>query len=352
MTMTTFYQPGSYPTTLGRGFLRIKRSTDTVWQDLFHVKEFKINVATEELKHESMRSALKRVDKSIITKMEATGSFICDTPAVDNVKLFLLGNAVTTSTQTSGTWTAQDFAVTALDYWQDLGKRVLTITSVTKDGATVPTTGTAGTNTGNGTCTAVTKGIAIQNGTYTLTCTATATDGGTFSVTAPDSTDLGDATVGTPFTSTHINFTINDGSTDFALADSFTIAVSGTTTLVAGTDYLVDTNNGMFLPLSTSTNLTAAGAAFSITGTYAQHSMYQVKAGATSEMKYEIMFAGDPATGIRQVVYVYAVLAPEGDLGFIGDEWQGFSYKFTTQSHATYGDIGVMYQDMGVVANA
>ena len=91
----------------------------------------------------------------------------------------------------------------------------------------VPTTGTAdGGNTGNGTCTGVTGGKGTQVGTYSLECTAASEDAGTFKVTAPDGGALPDAEVGTAYENGQINFTLNDGSTDFAAGDIFTITVA------------------------------------------------------------------------------------------------------------------------------
>ncbi len=89
-----------------------------------------------------------------------------------------------------------------------------------------PAGGTAGTNTGNGTCTGVTMGKDARIGTYVLTCIAAATNGGTFSVVAPDGARLKDASAGVAYASDHLNFTINDGSTDFIVGDSFTIAIA------------------------------------------------------------------------------------------------------------------------------
>jgi len=84
----------------------------------------------------------------------------------------------------------------------------------------------AGANTGNGTVSGVSLGGKAKLGTYTLKCVATAGNGGTFAVIDPDGYALqAQATVGAAFTSGHLNFTINDGATDFALNDTFTIAV-------------------------------------------------------------------------------------------------------------------------------
>lgn len=107
-----------------------------------------------------------------------------------------------------------------------------------------PTTGTAdGGNTGNGTCTAVTGGKATKKGTYTAECKVAVTNGGTFEITGPDGY-VGDVVItagagGTGvFASEQINLTLTDGSTDFALADKFTIAVTDgvpTTGAITGT---------------------------------------------------------------------------------------------------------------------
>lgn len=80
-----------------------------------------------------------------------------------------------------------------------------------------------GGNTGDGTAGTCTLGSEAENGTYTLTCTATDTDAGTFSVLTPGGVYLDDLTVAVAYVSTHINLTIADGATDFALDDVFTV---------------------------------------------------------------------------------------------------------------------------------
>lgn len=93
-----------------------------------------------------------------------------------------------------------------------------------------PTTGTAdGGNTGNGTCTSVTSGDEVKIGTYTLLCIVAAANAGTFEVRNPEDHTLGQATVAVAYTSEELNFTLNDGSTDYAVGDKFTIAVTAGT---------------------------------------------------------------------------------------------------------------------------
>ena len=80
--------------------------------------------------------------------------------------------------------------------------------------------------TGSGTFTAYSGGSASVAETFQITCTAAATNGGTFSVVGSVSGSLGSATVGTPFTSSQLNFTINDGATDFIVGDKFVISTA------------------------------------------------------------------------------------------------------------------------------
>lgn len=80
-------------------------------------------------------------------------------------------------------------------------------------------------NTGNGTVTGVSLGSAAKLGTYTLVCITAAVNGGTFKVIDPDGIRLDDAVVGTAYIGP-INFTINDGATDFVVGDKFTISVT------------------------------------------------------------------------------------------------------------------------------
>ncbi len=91
----------------------------------------------------------------------------------------------------------------------------------------IPTDGTADAgNTGDGTLTGVAGGSETIIETITVECIAAAVDGGTFSVIGSKTGRLPDAVVGAPYTSEYINFTINDGATDFAAGDKFTIAIA------------------------------------------------------------------------------------------------------------------------------
>ena len=90
---------------------------------------------------------------------------------------------------------------------------------------TANTVTVGGSNTGNGVMGSVTIGEDAENGDYILVCTATDTDAGTFSVTTPSGVALADMTVGVAYVGSHVNFTLADGSTDFAENDTFTFDV-------------------------------------------------------------------------------------------------------------------------------
>lgn len=95
--------------------------------------------------------------------------------------------------------------------------------------------------TGNGTMTAISLGKDAKIGDYIVKCVTAATDSGTFSVVDPDGNRLGDAVVATAFESSQINFTINDGSTDFTAGATFTIPVEESDD--AGKGKLCDANS-------------------------------------------------------------------------------------------------------------
>ncbi|BBK30579.1 bacteriophage lambda head decoration protein D [Stella humosa] len=92
--------------------------------------------------------------------------------------------------------------------------------------ATPATAAAVGGNTGNGAMGAVAVGAGAEPGTYRLRIFAAATDGGTYAVTAPDGRLVGIGRVGSAFAGGGLAFTLADGATDFALGDSFTIAVA------------------------------------------------------------------------------------------------------------------------------
>lgn len=96
----------------------------------------------------------------------------------------------------------------------------------------VSTTAPTVVGTGNGTLTLHSMGKEAKTGNYKIECITATTNGGTFQVIDPDgnvidadfvlSAGAGNTTA---FTSAQVNFSITDGSTDFAAGDVFNLAV-------------------------------------------------------------------------------------------------------------------------------
>ena len=106
--------------------------------------------------------------------------------------------------------------------------------------------GTAGVSTanhagkvGNGTCGTLTVDAGADAGVWVVKCTdVDAVNTGTFSVTRPDGTADGIATVGVAYNSPRgINFTLTDGSTDYAEGDQYDVTV--TQAVPVGFGYIV-----------------------------------------------------------------------------------------------------------------
>ena len=95
--------------------------------------------------------------------------------------------------------------------------------------------------TGDGVMSALFAGPEVEIGAYVVTCTAEVAHGGVFSVVTPSGDALPSLTLTpgtgntTTYRSRHINFSITDGSTDFAADDVFTITVAASAPAVVGT---------------------------------------------------------------------------------------------------------------------
>lgn len=92
----------------------------------------------------------------------------------------------------------------------------------------------------NGTVSNVFAGPEVEIGNYVLTCTAAVAHGGVWSLVTPSGRALPALTMtpgaggSTNYRSRHLNFTITDGSTDFAAGDVFTFVVGTTAPTVIG----------------------------------------------------------------------------------------------------------------------
>ena len=121
---------------------------------------------------------------------------------------------------------AGDFPIVTKQVTIISGAGVVVRGTVLGEIATGAATPAAGSNTGNGTLATATAGISAKLGVYALTCIAAATNAGTFDVVDPDGNRLDGAVVAVAYANDDLAFTIADGSTDFAVGDTFTITVA------------------------------------------------------------------------------------------------------------------------------
>lgn len=159
-------------------------------------------------------------------------------------------------------------------------------------GAPVP----AVVGTGNGTMTLVKPGPDVQSGSYVVTCTAVVAHGGVFSVVAPDGTALPVLTLTpgaggtTAYSSSHIDFSVTDGSTDFAADDVFTIVVSTTAPVVIGT------GNGVMTLLSLGSEFEAGSYRVECTAAVTNGGTFSIEAPGGSMLESLILTAGAGTT--------------------------------------------------------
>jgi len=105
---------------------------------------------------------------------------------------------------------------------QNLG--VGTVLGRISTGAAAPAPG--GDNVGNGVMGTITVGHNALAGNYLLEITAEASNAGEFTLHDPKGNLVGTGNVASAFTSTHLSFTLADGSEDFDEGDTFVIAVT------------------------------------------------------------------------------------------------------------------------------
>jgi len=116
---------------------------------------------------------------------------------------------------------------------------------------------------------------------------------------------------------------------------SAVVVKSAASTLTLGTDYLIiDAELGIIQIILTS-NLTAS---MDITVSYtsgAATDLETVDGGTDAIVEGALMFLPDPSVGPKWEVYVYrASFAPNGALGFIGDDWGRWSISGSAQNDA------------------
>lgn len=182
--------------------------------------------------------------------------------------------------------------------------------------------------TGNGTLTELYATPAAAQEDWTITCTSTATDGGSFSVVGSVSGNVGTATVGTYFSGGGLFFIINDGATDFATSDAFTLATTTYSGTGNGTITGIQPSGTAVTETWTITCTSAAvdGGTFSVSG-----STSGAQADATVGSPYDnglIAFTINDGSTDFVVNDAFTVKVTQGHMASISEEWE--ELKHTT----------------------
>lgn len=129
MQPNTVGTPNTNDYLLGRGVLYFAPLLDSglpgAYRDLGNSPDFKINVATEKLKHANSRGGLKVTDKEVEISKEANISFTLDEMNLENVNIFFAGiETAFTNPAVAGftIWTLIAAGTIELGRWYDLTK--------------------------------------------------------------------------------------------------------------------------------------------------------------------------------------------------------------------------------------
>ena len=361
--------------TIGKGKLLFRAEGQSNFADLGNSPDFKFTVKSEKVDHPSSRSGFKTIDDSALIEQTAEGSFTLDDLMDENMKMFLMGNAIHSDVQTAGNVSAR--AVTAeLDKWHDLEKlkisnvvvkavaeawdnpRITAITISFEEGSAgandkIKDSGdgfvTAGLEEGQ---TLVVTGSTLNNGTYVALAVSEgeievangslSTEAYGESVTVAKQYNLGDRVIAGALCAVCTTAGVPDSSeptwTGKAVGDivedndaEWTIAKL---TYIASSDYILDTEVGLFMPLAEGD--IAASQALAIDFDHAAITTTRIEAATAQTIKGHLYFVGDPPKGKIRDVKGYVSLSPGGDFAVIGDSWQNIVFNMQFEQNAAY----------------
>jgi hypothetical protein len=326
----------------------------THWEDIGHAMSFKAKVETEEKESVNSRNGLRRVAKTFITKLTASGTIECNFPSKENINKFFMGNTIASLSQSASSMVDQSFSV-QLDKWRYVGYRDLT--SVTVKAASTSFSAAGGFvadmgNAGDAVLDTPTFGANTQEGTYIVTY-----DTDHYVLEDPDGNLIPLSKVeGTAiYTSLELGFTVSAGSPIHD--DEYTCVVAGapsTVTMTLGTDYLLDAAEGLIWVKSTNGKGVIDDANVLVSATYGNKAWHRIDAGTKNAWKVHLWYKGNPLGGQKQEIKGYVNLKPSGELDAIGEEEQKFTFEFKFQENSAYVDgsgavVLFQYFDFGSV---
>lgn len=113
--------------------------------------------------------------------------------------------------------------------------------------------------------------------------------------------------------------------------------LAATITYVLGTDYVLDTESGLIMPLST--GVIAEAQSLLVDFAYAAITVKRLDAATSTTQKGNVWFVGDPPVGRILDVKGYASLSPDGEISLIGEDWTQFGFKLEFVSSTSYNGL-------------
>jgi hypothetical protein len=235
--------------TIGKGKLLFKAAGQANFADLGNCPDFKVSTNVTKKDHFSSREGTKTKDKTIVIEQTALGSFTLDDLLDENLKMFIMSNAITDVVQGSGTQAPSQNITSELDKWIEIGKRKL-------------------------------SSVVVKND-----------------------------------------------------ADAITY--------VLGTDYLLDTEAGLIMPLSTGD--IAEDDVIHLAYTYAAITVKRLDAAKVSTIEGHVYFIGNPPSGKILEVKGYVALTPKGDVSLIGEDYINLQFEMEFLSGYGYNGLFEKY---------
>ena len=298
--------------TIGKGKFLFRQSGQMNFRDLGNCPDFKLAEKLEKKPHYSSREGTKQKDKDPTIAQEATSSITLDSLLDENIKLWIMSNAITDVVQAQGTISAQ--AVTAeLDMWIDLGKKKLSSIAVK---AETPSAWQA-----THAYLAGVFAVPTESNGYRYECTTAGTSDDTEPASWP--TTSGE--------------TVTDGTVVWTCRKL---------TYTLNTDYRLDIEVGHLMPLSTGD--IEDGQTLNLDFSHAAITLKRMDAAKTATIEGDIYFVGNPPFGKIIDVKGYVSLTPKGDLSLIGEDYMNMQFDMEFLSGHGYNGLFEVY-NRGIV---
>ena len=327
-------------------FDRIDQATGSLTGErhLGNCTTFNLTTNIEEKKKYSSMHAARTLYKSIITQLGASGKVVMDEYDPKNMALGLFGEDGI-FTQAAGTDNVATLTNVEQGRYYPLGKfkvANLVIPRAIVSPAVIQAAVPVGTVTSDGTVNASGKYTGLVPTDIYITITAANTTTGSIAgckfqwkkgITGVSSSDVdADVTVPTLLTDGVSVLLAAGPLQDFVVGDVFRIHCipAASTNYVVGEDYELDAKTGRVYIVEGGDIVD--GSTIGATFDNEACTCVKIAGGNTSKIEGFLRFVGDPTTGPAYMGEFWKIsIQPDGELGFISDDWGSITIKFECQ---------------------